>query len=252
MQQRLDEIQWYHEFDFPNGLTARSTTHDNRSHRALWAFMTRQLDNIDFTGKSVLDIGCWDGYWSFYAERRGAGSVLATDDETQNWGKGTGLELAKELLRSSIETRTDVPVYDLKRVGGTFDIILFLGVYYHLVDPIYALTEIRHRCAENAILAVEGDFMPAGRLGDPMAAFFDIGHPMRCFVPTVPCLKQMLEAAYFEVVSIETYHGLPEQPVDRTFVVCRPVTGKNPLHPTFPPFGLHQYDPRYNDLRPSP
>ena len=40
--------------------------------------MEQQLDAVPFHGKSVLDIGCWDGYWSFYAERRGAASVLAT------------------------------------------------------------------------------------------------------------------------------------------------------------------------------
>ena len=46
-------------------------------HRKLWRFIEAQLDLLDFRGKTVLDIGCWDGYWSFYAERRGAREVVA-------------------------------------------------------------------------------------------------------------------------------------------------------------------------------
>ena len=73
-------------FEFPNGLVARSNTaEDIGSHRRIWSFIEKELDKIDFAGKTVLDLGCWDGYWSFYAERRGAKHVLATDDRTQNW-----------------------------------------------------------------------------------------------------------------------------------------------------------------------
>ena len=74
MQARIDAINWYHEFDFGHGLKARATTADAEFHRELWQFMERQLDGINFQGKRVLDVGCWDGYWSFYAERRGARS----------------------------------------------------------------------------------------------------------------------------------------------------------------------------------
>jgi tRNA (mo5U34)-methyltransferase len=245
LQRRIDEIPWYHEFDFPNGLTAHTTIENMPSHRALWSFMKLQLDRIDFAGKSVLDIGCWDGYWSFYAEKRGAARVLATDDATQNWAGSAGLDLAKEILGSSVETLKDVSVYDLKRFA-MFDIILFMGVYYHLMDPLYALVEIRHRCHRHSLVVVEGDFMPDGRFGAESVAFFEFGHPGRCFVPTLPSLRQMLQAAYFEVVSEEIYHGLPEQPINRLFAVCRPIVAENALHPIRPPFKLHHYDPRWS------
>src|SRR5262245_60939622 len=99
-QQRIDKIKWYHEFDFPNGLVTRATTPDAEVHRRIWKFIAAELDKIDFAGKTVLDLGCWDGYWSFYAERRGASRVLATDDSTQNWTGNDGVLLAKELLGS--------------------------------------------------------------------------------------------------------------------------------------------------------
>ena len=101
IQQRIDRIHWYHEFDFGNGLRAEVKTPDAQSHRALWHFIEAELDKIDFAKKTVLDIGCWDGYWSFYAERRGAARVLATDDSSQNWTGSAGFHLAKELLKSS-------------------------------------------------------------------------------------------------------------------------------------------------------
>jgi tRNA (mo5U34)-methyltransferase len=72
-QQRVDAIQWYHDIDFPNGVKARTKTPDAESHRALWDWMRAELDKVDFSGKTVLDIGCWDGYWSFTAVRLSLG-----------------------------------------------------------------------------------------------------------------------------------------------------------------------------------
>src|SRR6476659_1060411 len=138
IQRRIDSIHWYHEFDFGNGLRAEVKTPDAHSHRALWHFIEKELNKIDFTNKSVLDIGCWDGYWSFYAERRGAKSVLATDDWSQNWKHWTGppgIHVAKELLGSKVEIDLTRSVYDLAGLNRKFDVILFLGVYYHLHAP---------------------------------------------------------------------------------------------------------------------
>ena len=148
LQGRINSVQWYHEFDFGNGLYAKVNTPDAASHRALWRFIQTKLDGISFTDKTVLDIGCWDGYWSFYAERRGAKRVLATDDSGQNWAGEAGFTLAKELLKSGVESDLQLSVYDLDRLDSKYDVILCLGVYYHLFDPFYAFAQIRHRCHE--------------------------------------------------------------------------------------------------------
>src|SRR3954453_5447552 len=102
LQQRIDAIEWYHEFDFGEGLRAR-TNHSAPVHRTVWKFIEEQLNTVHFQGKSVLDIGAWDGFWSFYAERRGAKRILATDDLTQNWSDGRGIHLAKELYKSTVQ-----------------------------------------------------------------------------------------------------------------------------------------------------
>ena len=133
IQRRIDRIHWYHEFDFGHGLRAEVKTPDAKSHRALWHFIESELDKIDFAKKSVLDIGCWDGYWSFYAERRGAAHVLATDDSSQNWAGIAGFTLAKELFKSSVHSNLRLSVYDLHQLDAKFDIILCLGVFYHLL-----------------------------------------------------------------------------------------------------------------------
>jgi tRNA (mo5U34)-methyltransferase len=255
-REEIDRVRWYHEFDFGGGLAARSATPDIEAHRRIWGFIERQLEAIDFRGKSVLDIGCWDGKWSFYAETRGAREVWATDDLTQSWSDGKGLLLAKRLLDSRVHVRQDVSVYELTDLGRKFDIILCLGVYYHLLDPFYALAQLRHCCHRDSLLLLEGDLARLfTRQGE---ARYCIGRPERpVFVPSAETLNSLVEAAYFRVQSQTCLHKpspwykrlghrlLGRLPLDRAFTVCRAWEGHNRLHPYKPPFGLAAYDQRY-------
>jgi tRNA (mo5U34)-methyltransferase len=272
IQQRIDAIAWYHEFDFGDGLKAVSTTRDVVAHRMVWAGIRAALDRVDFAGKTVLDVGCWDGYWSFYAERRGAAEVLAVDDITQNWGGGEGLLLARELLRSSIAVDQHRSIYDLAALGRRFDIVLCLGVYYHLIDPFYGFAQLRHCCHDATLLLLEGGATLALR---PDAYFFDFGNrSSSAFMPTPAGLKEMLEAAYFSVESrewtiaprspslwrkleilsqaatdLETLTPEPPAKTGRLFATCRPFAGQSGQHRHKPPFGLHRYDPRFAEMR---
>ena len=261
LQEEIDAVIWYHEFDFGNGLVARSNTSDVAYHRRSWRFIERQLAAVDFHGKSVLDIGCWDGYWSFYAERRGAASVLASDDVTQNWAAGEGLRLAKRLLNSRVEIKQDVSVYHLERLGRTFDVILCLGVYYHLLDPFYGFAQIRHCCHADTLVIFEG---AVGRYDlRPSEARYFRG---ATFLPSKRALNNLLRAAYLEVRYQQFQDSTPRRwiktalgrllqrfgrpTVDRGFTVCAPFTGANHLHHYQPPFGLVRFDDRYS--RPQP
>src|SRR5438067_8216127 len=92
----------------------------------------------DLSGRRVLDIGAWDGWFSFECERRGA-SVVAVDCVELD----TFLEV-KRLIGSKVEyLRLDVNELSAKRLGR-FDIVLFLGVLYHLRHPLMGL----ERCVE--------------------------------------------------------------------------------------------------------
>jgi tRNA (mo5U34)-methyltransferase len=253
IQRRIDRIHWYHEFDFGNGLRAEVKTPDAKSHRALWHFIESELNKIDFTNKAVLDIGCWDGYWSFYAERRGATRVLATDDSSQNWTGSAGFALAKELLKSSVDSNLRLSVYDLHKLETKFDIILCLGVFYHLLDPFYAFSQIRHRCHDDSVVVFEGDaFFELIETPDQSAALYarDVRKAPR-FVPDPGTLRLFIDAAYFKIsaesvfpLSEPTSDGVPPRGVNRMLLICQPFKGQNRCHEYPPPFGLNQYDSR--------
>jgi len=270
-QETLDSFVWYHEFEFEDGLRTRPVQPLD-FHRKVWAFIETHLDKLDFRGKSVLDIGCWDGYWSFYAERRGASAVLASDDTSQNWSDGGGLLMAKHLLRSNVEVDQRRSIYDLATLERRFDIVLCLGVYYHLVDVFHALAQIRHCCHDDTIVVLEGDGAASGV--NPQGTLVDLSnHALPIFVPTTGALRHLCEAAYLRVESQDwmtnaaeywknagpaeraaarTTEGPQASPglteplaFDRLFTVCKAVSGTNKWHFYRPPFGLHAYDDRF-------
>ena len=100
----------------------------------------------DLRGKRVLDIGAWDGWFSFECERRGA-EVVAVDCVALN----TFLE-ARELLNSRVEYLTlDVSELSVAKLG-TFDIVLFFGVLYHLRHPLMGLEKVVELCTDLALI----------------------------------------------------------------------------------------------------
>jgi tRNA (mo5U34)-methyltransferase len=214
LQERIDAIDWYHEFDFGKGLKTQSKSAIPHGHHRIWKFIEQNLATIDFRDKTVLDVGCWDGYWSFYAERQGARSVLATDDRSQNWSDGSGLTLARELLGSRVEINQDLSIHQLASLNRKFDIIFVLGVYYHLVDPFHALTQIRHCCHPDTLVLIEGDV----DLCPPANAItYDLSDRNRAiFVPTPEALNHLLQGAYLAECS-RAFIGAeqPTGPVDR-------------------------------------
>ncbi|PPD04680.1 MAG: methyltransferase type 11, partial [Methylocystis sp.] len=267
LQKEIDAIHWYHEFDFGNGLRALSVSQAD-DHRRIWRFIESELDKIDFAGKSVLEIGCWDGFWSFYAERRGAKRVVATDDVSQNWASGAGLRLAKKLLKSNVEINQNVSIYEASKLNETFDIIICLGVYYHLVDPFAGFAEVRHLMHEGSIAIFEGDATLELR---PDTFYWDMSDSSKsCFVPTQWGLNHMLKTTYMDVVAQSWMRPPPAFKVnvdpahlfgftgaldpssfpplkhrERILTVVKPFSGENPLHPYKPPFNLAKFDTRW-------
>lgn len=192
----VDRTAWYHRIELPGGLITPGRIGPSEA-------ILRALDVIDFRGRTVLDLGCWDGLWAFEAERRGASAVHAIDDVTQrDHLDSRGFTIARELLGSQVVYRPDVSVYDIDRSGlPNADIVLFLGVYYHLKHPLLAFSRLRRVCRENALLMVEG---PAFRsLTRSYASFYygrwHVGDPSNWWVPSRKCLRQMMECSFFRV-----------------------------------------------------
>jgi tRNA (mo5U34)-methyltransferase len=162
----------------------------------------------DLTGKSVLDIGAWDGFFSFEAERRGASRVLAVDSFCWNgagWGSKAGFELARRALNSKVED-AEMEVLDLSAEKiGTFDVVLFFGVLYHLRHPLLALEKVSSVTKSHLILETKVDLLS---LRTPAMAFYlgdELNHdPTNWWAPNIPALCDMLRAVgfrRFEVVA---------------------------------------------------
>ena len=130
-------ITWFHSHAFPDG---ERTAGIKPAH-----MLAQEADAIfahGVVGKSVLDIGSWDGYFAFEAEKRGAARVLATDHfcwSGPGWGTKAGFDYAHAKYDSKVET-LDIDVPDISpETVGMFDVVLFLGVLYHVKDPLAAL-----------------------------------------------------------------------------------------------------------------
>ncbi len=125
----------------------------------------------DLTGKRVLDIGCAEGFFSFEAERRGAREVIGIDSFPDSVRRFNVVKAA----RQSSATAFLMNVYDLepKRLG-TFDLVLFYGVLYHLKHPQLALERIHSICTGTLLLQTHALDDP--RLQDePYARFYPHG-----------------------------------------------------------------------------
>ena len=167
---------------------------------------------MDLRGKRCLDIGCNDGYFSFWAEQRGA-QVLAIDILPRR-----AFFFAREVLESRVEFR-QMSVYDIHPSEiGHFDIVFFLGVYYHLKNPILALEHIAGLTRERLI--VESEITPAPpysansqTAGEGISRFYEgdelAADPSNWWVPNVPCLLQTIRAAGFPRAELATCYVPP-------------------------------------------
>jgi tRNA (mo5U34)-methyltransferase len=149
LREQVNSLRWFHEIDFGDGIRSPGGIKISKLARVADLVFDRPLAN-----KTVLDIGCWDGAQSLEAVRRGASRVVATDHFV--WQSGVGdrrcIELVREHLAPSMEIMDiDVPDLTPERVG-TFDIVLFLGVLYHLKDPFTALERVARLAKELLVL----------------------------------------------------------------------------------------------------
>ncbi|CAG0984364.1 tRNA U34 carboxymethyltransferase [Gammaproteobacteria bacterium] len=127
---KMENIQWFHSVRLKDGRMTPGLT-DIAQKESLYLF-----DCLDFKGKSVLDLGCWDGYFSFMAEQRGARRVVSLDDPDFRWGGVGGYNFLHRHFESRAEWRKG-SIYDLP--DERFDIVLCYGVLYHVNDPLTAM-----------------------------------------------------------------------------------------------------------------
>jgi tRNA (mo5U34)-methyltransferase len=194
-------IRWYHSIDLGGGVVTNGV--DDSPVRLARLDLPQSL-----AGMTVLDIGAWDGFFSFEAERRGASRVVAADYFSWHgpgWGSKAGFELARAALGSKVED-VDIDVMDLapERIGQ-FDVVLFLGVLYHLRHPLLALERIASVTRTLLVLETVVDMVGIRR---PAAAFYPgrelNDDPTNWWAPNVPALHGMLRSVGFDEVRTVT------------------------------------------------
>lgn len=199
LKQKVDGIKWFHQIDLGQGIVTPGLD-DSKTKLGQLKFPER------FTGKSVLDIGAWDGFFSFEAERRGASQVLAVDSYSwtgDGWGTKAGFELARQALNSKVQDR-ELEVDDVSPASvGTFDVVFFLGVLYHLRHPLLALEKVASVTKELLILETAADLLWSK---SPAMAFYQGDElnkdPTNWWAPNIPGLCGMLRACGFQRVEV--------------------------------------------------
>lgn len=190
------ERKWFHVFDFGDGLQTpgRDVTEPKLA----------ALELPDLTGKSVIDIGAYDGYFSFESERRGASRVVACDHWSWTWpGEDArrNFDLVREVLDSDVESLT-VPVEELDgEQHGTFDVTLFLGVLYHAPDMVRYLEAVRSVTTGMLVLETMVDGLDVSRpaaIAYPPGTFPD--DDSNYWGPNPECVEALLHRVGFSRV----------------------------------------------------
>ena len=225
---KAEAIRWYHTIDLGGGVVTKGID-DTPLRLARLALPT------SLAGLTVLDIGAWDGFFSFEAERRGASRVVAADYFSWHgggWGSKAGFELARTALGSKVED-LDIDVMDLspERVGQ-FDVVFFLGVLYHLRHPLLALERIASLTRQQLILETVVDMVGIRR---PAVAFYPgrelSNDPTNWWAPNLPALHGMLRDVGF--AQVRTVTPEPSAIYRAARAVSHTLRGKNSLSGAF-------------------
>jgi len=199
LRRAVAQVRWFHRIDLGDGVV---TPGEDDTPEKLKTVHLPQ----DLRGTTVLDIGAWDGFFSFEAERRGAARVLATDDFCwggDGWGTKAGFDLARRALGSKVES-AEVAVLDLSpETAGTFDLVLFLGVLYHMRHPLLALERVASVTGRQLILETGVDMTWFKK---PLISFYPgaeaVGDPTNWCGPNPAAVVAMLKVVGFRKVLV--------------------------------------------------
>ena len=137
---KVGSVNWFHQIEIAPGIVTPGV--DRSAEKLRWLNLP-----ADLTGQRVLDIGAFDGFFSFECEKRGAAEVVAIDAAPP-----PGFNVAHELLGSQVKFYA-LNIYDLTpETFGQFDLVLCLGVLYHLRHPLLGLERVHAVCRGRLIL----------------------------------------------------------------------------------------------------
>ena len=230
LQAEVDSFGWYHSIDLGHGVVTKG--------QSVMAEMVTETQLPDFRGRSVLDIGAWDGYYSFLAERRGAARVVALDhyawgvdfaarneywnacaergelpdqarDTTDFWRADLPGRRGFELAHRALESKVEPVVADFTTMApttlGTFAVVLYIGVLYHMKEPLTCLERLRAVTQGIAVIETVAAQVPAnaGRSLLELHAGGELNSDFgNWYVPTVEAIGSLARAAGFARIEV--------------------------------------------------
>jgi tRNA (mo5U34)-methyltransferase len=216
IERRVRELgQWFHNLDLRGVKTAPD--HFLGDYPALkWRRFAHALPS-DLRGRTVLDVGCNAGFYAIELKKRGADRVVAIDSDPDYLDQA---RFAAEVSGVDLEL-FELSVYDVGLLGERFDIVLFLGVLYHLRHPLLALDLIHEHVARDLLVfqsmhrgSAEAEPLEADyaftevevfdRPGFPKLHFIEqryASDPTNWWAPNRACSQAMLRSAGFTIVA---------------------------------------------------
>lgn len=207
---------WFHNLHLPNGVQTAPENSYGDFPKFKWDDIKHYIPS-DLSGMTALDIGCNAGFYSFELAKRGA-QVLGIDLDPHylNQAKWATVEMG---LESKVEFR-QMQVYDLARLDDKFDVIIFMGVFYHLRYPLFALDIVTQKVKKFMVFQTltrpgEEVFTPRPDMslddrkellekGWPTMAFIEkrlAGDPTNWWAPNHSCIEAMLRTCGLKVTA---------------------------------------------------
>jgi tRNA (mo5U34)-methyltransferase len=243
MQQIQENVQklgkWFHNIDLHGVKTAPD--HFLGDYPAVKFKGFAAAIPKDLRGKTVLDIGCNAGFYSIEMKRRGAARVVGIDSDERYLAQA---RYAAEVLGAEIEFR-NMSVYDVGSLGERFDLVIFMGVLYHLRHPLLALDLLYDTVVKDMLifqsmqrgsdvvspLNPDYDFWETEifqQPGFPQLYFIEERYshdPTNWWIPNRACMEAMLRSAGFEIT---------EHPEKEVYICRRAPLPDNQMRAVYP------------------
>jgi tRNA (mo5U34)-methyltransferase len=216
LERRVRELgDWFHNLNLHGVQTAPHHFLGNYP-QIKWERFAHAIP-ADLSGASVLDIGCNGGFYSIEMKRRGADRVVGIDADARYLAQA---RFAAEALDMHIEFR-ELSVYDVAQLGEKFDVVIFMGVLYHLRHPLLALDLIHEHVTSDLLIfqsmqrgsaeamdvAPDYPFEERTVFDDPRYPKMHFieqkytGDPTNWWIPNRACVEAMLRSAGFDIIA---------------------------------------------------
>jgi tRNA (mo5U34)-methyltransferase len=227
IQRRVEELgKWFHNIDLGGVETAPDHFLGDYPN-VKWKNLRDSIP-ADLSGMTVLDIGCNGGFYALEMKRRGADRVVGVDSDGRYLAQA---RFASEVTGLKLELR-QMDVYNIAALGEKFDLVIFMGVLYHLRHPLLALDLLNEHAVKDTLvfqslirgsdraIALKDDY-PFGETelfrqeGFPVLHFVEKKYsadPTNWWIPNRSCVEAMLRSAGFEIVA---------QPEQETYICKR-------------------------------